>query len=158
MNGSKLAIGAAGILAAVGAVASRRRGSRTSWPSARASLECLCADDFGACHKDEEDWTEDDRIHAENFDETVQAQEKMELLVARSGLEAHVDLVRSDDRDSCHQDCYVRFDLRDIEVVVELLDEAGLVGDVLDLYDDDVFDRWANVIEKRFFWSVELSW
>jgi len=127
------------------------------WPSSRVSLEGLCADDFGACYKDEKDLTDYDHLSVENFEETCVAQEKMEKLVKHSGVDAKVEVIRTDDRDSCHQDCYIRFNLRDVETINHLLKESGLSGDILDIYDESVYDEWADKIERRFFWSVELT-
>jgi hypothetical protein len=158
-DGRVLAFGAVALVAAAGLV--RKMGSRNGekWPDLEVSLEYRCADDRGAGYKDESKWTEEDRIGVEDYEETRNAQQELEYLLDRSGLPAYADVLDTDDRDSRHTDCYVRFNLPDIGRIAELLDEVGLAGDILDLPDDlddeDLFSELVERIRERFGWEVE---
>jgi len=159
VDGRALALGAVALVAAAGLV--RKAGSRNGdeWPDLEVSLECRCADDRGAGYKDESKWTEEDRIGAEDYEETRSAQQELEYLLGRSRIHAYANVWDADDRDSRHTDCYVRFNLKDVERIAELLDEVGLAGDILDLPDDlddeDLFSELAERIRERFGWGVE---
>ena len=159
MSGDLLALGAVAALAVAGVVG--RRGSRAvepppiPLPDLDVSLECLCADDFGASRKPRSRWTEADRVHAQNYEETKERQLAAKQIIEHSGLEAMVDVEDTDDKYSDHTDCYVRFNMRDLPRVAELLDEAGLAGDVLDV-PTEIDERLATWIKENHYWSVQL--
>ena len=100
-------------------------------PGGWLRLECLCADDFGAGYKDEDDLTEEDRDHLEEYERVRSAQHGAAAAAARRGIDH--SLSDSDDRDSRHSDLYLYFPAGRIAEVESILGAAGLSGDVLDV-------------------------
>ena len=155
---TRLALAAAGALAGIAALGSRRGSSSRvqgapPLPDISVSLECLCADDFGAGYKQMrgEPLTAEDHDHIEQYDETRELQLVAKDLIEERGL-GSVDVLQTDDRVSRHSDCYVRFRLPDILEVAELLEQAGLDGDVLDGVDDE--PEVAAWVEQHLLWST----
>jgi len=95
------------------------------------TLETLCADDFGAGYRDESEWDEDDREHVANYEATRERHQLLEQLAEERGFATQVS--DSDDRDSRHSDGYVYFPYSRLQEVVDLLEEIGLPGDVVDV-------------------------
>jgi hypothetical protein len=125
-------------------------------PDMNVSLECRCADDRGAGYKVEEDLTPEDLVYIEDYEETRARQQLVEELVGqRLPRRAYVDALDTDDEDSQHSDCYVRFNLRDLPEIVAILEEVGLEGDILDVPDDLPLDL-ARYIEDTLYWTIEF--
>jgi len=120
------------------------------------SLELLCADDDGVGYRDPDAWTDEDRERIELYEQTRDAQHRLAVLVARSGIAAHVDVMDTDDTYSRHSDAYLRFDLRDLPALVSLIAEAGLHGDILDVRDrSEVHPEALDYIENTLSWTVK---
>lgn len=120
----------------------------------RLSLECRCADDRGAGKKSHDELTEDDEVALEDFEDTRDAH--LRLVELAEGTEVEVDQSDSPDKYSNHSDCYVRFKLSQLDLVLRLLSEAGLDGDVLDVppnFPKEIEDQ----IEGKTGWEVERS-
>jgi hypothetical protein len=118
-------------------------------PKIPASLELRCADDRGrAAHPS--DNFEDDKNCIEDYEQTVESYLKLN---EDRTLPAVVDIIPSDDRDSRHTDCYLRFDLPDIAWVAEHVQAAGASGDALDI-DREIFPFLKVWISETFGWSV----
>jgi Fe-S-cluster containining protein len=122
---------------------------------ARLSLECRCADDFGAGYKDESALTGEDREHIENYEETRQAQLAMSEEAASLGLEVSVS--DSDDRHSRHSDAYVYFPVSRMGEVAAMLGAVGLDGDILDV-PADFPEAEAERVRSEYGWSVERKY
>jgi len=120
-----------------------------------ASLEMLCADDFGANYKDKEDWTDQDHDHDEQYEETRSLQREMALRIADSGLEAYVDVWDTDDRYSKHTDTYLRFNLRDLPIILKIIEEVGLPGDVLDV--EQSLPENLDTYIRGLGWQIQIS-
>jgi hypothetical protein len=116
-------------------------------PKIPASLELRCADDRGrSVHPS--DNVEDDKNCIEDYEQTVEGYLKLN---EDRTLPAVVDIIPSDDRDSRHTDCYLRFDLPDIAKVAERIQAAGASGDILDV-DGEIFPFLKVWIEHTFGW------
>ncbi len=122
------------------------------WTKKRLSLEVRCADDRGALRKDEDDLEGEDKDSIEDFEETVAAQEHLVLLGEKVGV--HVDRWDAPDKYSNHSDCYVRFTLPQLYLVVDMLRKADIDGDVLDV-PEGFPEAISEDIEKRLGWQVE---
>jgi len=117
-------------------------------------LETLCADDFGAGYRDESERDEEDREHIDNYEETRERHQLLEELAAERGFATQVS--DSDDRDSRHSDGYVYFPFSRLQEVVDLLEEIGLPGDVLDV-PGNFPDELAKQIQSDLGWTVERT-
>lgn len=155
---TRLALGATGALACLAALGSRRGSSSRvdetpRLPDIDVSLECLCADDFGAGYKSMrgETLTAEDEDHLEQYEETRERQLVAKALIEERGL-GLVDVLQTDDRTSKHSDCYVRFSLPAILEVSALLNQAGLNGDVLDGVEDE--PEVAAWVERTLLWHT----
>jgi hypothetical protein len=135
MSGDWLAMGAVAALAAAGAV---RRGSRSH--GFHFALEMLCAD---------QGWGE---IHPA-WQETLDAQALLEELAPDYGI--GVNVIRSPDKYSDHQDAYLYFDFDELPAAKRLADEAGLPGDILDLRVDSLSP--GQIAEAKAF-AIEAGW
>jgi len=121
----------------------------------RLSLECRCADDFGAGYKDESAMTDEDREHIENYEKTREVQLAMAEEAAAIGLEVSVS--DSDDRHSRHSDAYVYFPASRMGEVAAMLGAVGLDGDILDV-PVDFPEAEAERIRREYNWSVEREY
>ena len=118
------------------------------------SLECLCADDFGAGRVPPNDRSKEDRERLSVFRSTLRKHEKLEVEARSLGLRVHVQ--RNPDRDSDHSDAYLYFTVKQLEVVMVLLKKLRLPGDILDVPEsvpEDVF----QLLVKRTPWQVQRS-
>jgi hypothetical protein len=122
---------------------------------ARLSLECRCADDFGAGYKDDSALTDEDRESIANYEETREAQLAMAAAAASLGLETFVS--DSDDRDSRHSDAYVYFPASRMAEVAAMLAAVGLDGDILDV-PADFPEAEAERVRREHGWSVERKY
>lgn len=116
----------------------------------KVSLECVCADDFGANHKTR--MSKVDIEHAQTYEETREAHQRLENLATDVDI-AHY-IADTDDKDSKHSDAYLYFVWSELDKVLDILKESGAVGDVLDIPRD-----FPVILESRvkseFGWSVE---
>jgi Fe-S-cluster containining protein len=142
----------------------RRKGNATSGcrfvaselpGETRLSLECRCADDFGAGYKDESARTGEDRGHIENYEETREAQLAMAEEAASLGLDTSVS--DSDDKVSRHSDAYVYFPASRMGEVAAMLAAVGLDGDILDV-PADFPEAEAERVKREHGWSVERAY
>ena len=115
------------------------------------SLECLCADDFGAGYKDQLSWTEEDEAHYQNYEETRTNHQLLASLAAQYGIQSNIQ--DTDDRDSHHSDAYLYFWWSEVDKVVEILKQSNVPGDVLDVPDD--FPLELERQARSYGWSVE---
>ena len=122
---------------------------------ARLSLECRCADDFGAGYKDESAMTGEDREHIENYEGTREAQLAMAGEAAAIGLDVSVS--DSDDKVSRHSDAYVYFPASRMGEVAAMLGAVGLDGDILDV-PADFPEAEVERVKREYGWSVERKY
>lgn len=119
----------------------------------RLTLECLCADDFGAGYKTPRDQTQEDREHLAQYKATRAAQHTFGALAKAHGFVARV--TDSDDRDSHHSDCYVDFAFSQRHAILKLLNQAGLQGDIVDVPSNLPPSDVMQLEGEPFFWRVE---
>ena len=115
------------------------------------SLECVCADDFGAGHKDFFTQGPDDDAHIERYEETREAHQQLKALAEEFGVRHYV--ADTDDRDSRHSDAYLYFRWSQLDLVRRILAESGAQGDVLDV--PRGFPVALMEVARGEGWSVE---
>ena len=130
-------------------VAGSALGLRTAGGDWGVSLECTCADDFGAGYK--EKMTAGDHAHAEQYDRTREAHQRLEALAEERGIRHYV--ADADDRDSRHSDAYLYFPWSKVDEVLAILKESGASGDVLDV--PGGFPVELRERAERIGWSVD---
>jgi hypothetical protein len=117
-------------------------------------LECLCADDFGASNTPARRRTQEERDHVALYDRTRESQLRAEALARAAGFRTSVQ--DSDDRHSRHSDAYLYFRLSQIDRIIEILREADLTGDILDVPEDFPAER-ANEVSKMTGWRINRT-
>ena len=123
---------------------------KDSW---NVSLECVCADDFGSGAKDNP--TVDDQAQIEQYNETVEAHQKLQALCEARGIRHYI--ADTSDRSSRHSDAYLYFPWSRLSEVVEILKESGAAGDILDVPSDFPADQ-EKLAQEHLLWTVERGY
>jgi len=105
------------------------------------SLEMLCAD-------------QERGGHHPAWEETLEAQDRLEILAPRFNIA--VNVMRTDDKYSEHQDAYIYFDFDQLQAAKELAEASGLPGDILDLDYDNTLSNAQIESAKQF--ALEAYW
>jgi len=119
--------------------------------NSQATLELLCADDFGASYKPEDQRTQYDIESIRNYEETREKHRMVEELVQQAGIQSYI--ADSDDRDSRHSDAYLYFPLSQVDIVAQILDQIGLPGDILDV-PPDTAPELVKEIQNKYLWQI----
>lgn len=153
MNGSTLTLGLAAGLATLAVTRPEGRGSLAR-RDPHVKLECLCADDFGAGKVPVQRRTKVEKEHVQNYEDTRDRHQTLAKLATERGVSHYV--ADSDDRDSRHSDAYLYFQLSDLPKIVQLLDDARVPGDILDV-PVDLPTATEKKIREAVSWTIERT-
>ena len=118
------------------------------------SLECVCADDFGAGYQDDSELTDEQRERFGAYESTREAHQRLAILADERGIRHYV--ADTDDKDSKHSDAYLYFRWSQLTDVMEVLAEANASGDILDVPEDFPV-QFEEYVKDELGWSVERT-